>query len=797
MKFSEKWLREWIHINIDSHVLYNQISSSGIEVESVEKFDPIFDGVVVGEIIKCIIHSRLNNLKVLKVDIGGKILNIFCKAPNCRNGIKVAVATVGAVLPKGIKIKKKYLQGQVSEGMLCSFFELGMFYSDQIIEFPQETSIGVNVNDYLSLKDSIIKISTTSNRPDGLSVLGLSRNIAALNNFKIPILKYKPILPKTEKTIDIYIQSLEERINCVGRIIQDININIDTPFWIKKKLFFSDILPVNVIEDIINYVLIETGQPLNVLDTNNIDDCIIIRMANNKESIFLKNNIKLDLNKKCLVFSDKYKILCIPGNINSNLSKINEKTKNIFLTSSLIDKKLISHIIKHTKSNNNKVLEYYNYGIDPSLQEYAIEYTTDLILKICAGIPGPLVKSKNFKTDSFPYHSKIKLYYKTVKKVIGCFIDSTIISNILHNLNYQIISQKEYWDVIPPSWRFDILIEEDVIADILRIYGYDNIPLTPLQESLNFRKKNKSIDFLLDKFTVILINKGYYEIITYGFIDSKIHDLIFLKKKKLLLSNPISQDMSCMRLSLWPGLLKTISYNKNRQQKNIRLFEIGLCFLVDEKENLGVKQEIFLAAAISGDYVKESWFSKKRKVDFYDLKGDLESILESICELDDIEFRREIVSGLHPQQSAAIYFKNNFIGSIGAIDPKLEKELNINNCTFLFEISLNNFLDITPLKIREISKFPTSRRDLAILISKEISVSDVINTCKKFFTNKKVEINLFDVYSGIEISNQEKSLGISFVFQNMKKTLEENEINLMMNDCIGVLKKKFQVILRK
>jgi phenylalanyl-tRNA synthetase beta chain len=265
----------------------------------------------------------------------------------------------------------------------------------------------------------------------------------------------------------------------------------------------------------------------------------------------------------------------------------------------------------------------------------------------------------------------------------------------------------------------------------------------------------------------------------------------------MLLSNPISQDMSCMRLSLWPGLLKNISYNKNRQQHSIRFFESGFCFSVDKEKYLGIRQEMFLAAVISGNYLKENWYDKSRKLDFYDLKGDLESILESTCELNDIEFRHEIIIGLHPEQSASIYLRNHFIGNIGTIDPRLIKELNISSSTFLFEISLSSFSDMKPSQIQEISKFPTTRRDIAILISENIPVYNVIQICRKFFIDKKVEINLFDVYSCKEFSNQQKSLGISFIFQDEKRTLQDNEINLMMNDCIGVLKEKFQVILRK
>ncbi|WAI18154.1 MAG: phenylalanine--tRNA ligase subunit beta [Buchnera aphidicola (Acyrthosiphon caraganae)] len=795
MKFSEKWLREWIDPNVNSTVLCEQISNSGIEVENIEHFKSIFYGVIVGKIVQCILHSQYNNLKILKVDIGKKkLLNIVCGASNCCNNMKVAVATVGAILPKNIIINAKLLKGELSEGMLCSFSELGIFFDDKkIIEFPKETLIGTNVNEYLSLKDNIIKVSITSNRPDGLSLLGLSRNIAAINNLTIPPLKQKSIPIIIEKKIDIDIQSKKECINYSGRIIQNINMNVETPFWMKKKLFFSDVLSENIMTNIINYVLIELGQPLNILNADCIDGAIIVRMANKKEKVFLKNNIKTTLNEKILVFADKNKILSIPGNINSNIVDINENTKNIFLSSALIDKKAISCIIK--KMNSNKALEYYNYGIDPCIQNYAIEYATDLIIKICGGMPGPINSNKSHS----PIHKNntIRLYHQKLNKITGFLIDPTIVSNILSSLDYQLNFQKNFWDVIPPSWRFDILIEEDVISDILRIYGYNNICLTPLKENLNCSNKNELTDSLLKKFSVILTNKGYYEVINYGFIDPKIHNLIFPNKKTLLLSNPISQDMSCMRLSLWPGLLKNISYNKNRQQANIRIFESGLCFSIDKKEHLGVRQEIFLAAVISGNDIKENWYDKIRKMDFYDLKGDLESILESVYQLDDIEFRREKISGLHPSQSASVYCKNHLIGSIGTIDPRLEKELNINSTTFLFEISLNNFSDIKPLKIQEISKFPTIRRDIAILISKDIAVYNIIKKCKEFFIDEKVEINLFDMYFSKEFNTDKKSLGISFIFQNKTRTLQDEEINLMMNDCIEVLKNKFQAVLRK
>lgn len=794
MKFSETWLREWLNLKIDSITLCNQISDSGLEIECIDMFEPRLNGVLIGKVIQCTPHSTLKKLKVAKVDIGNqRILNIVCGAPNCRNGIKVAVATIGSILPNKLKINIRHIQGESSEGMLCSFQEIGLFHDNKIIEFSDDASLGDNISDYLSLKDNIIKINTTPNRPDGLSILGLARNISSVNNLYFTPFRYKFFPFSIPEKLQVKIEAKKQCINYSGRIIKNINIDVKTPFWMQKKLFLCDLLSKNIIENIINYVLIEFGQPLNVLNLDNIDSLIIVRMAKENELIVLKDNVKISLNKNILVFSDKNKILSIPGNLNADNLEINKDTKNIFLNTCLIDKQSIFHISKKIKPN--KILDYYNHGIDPFLQNYAIEYATNLIIKICGGSAGPIINKKSI--SSFYSSNIIRLYYTNLYKLTGAVINKIIISNILFNLNYKFIFQEEYWDVMPPSWRFDILVEEDVINDILRIYGYDNICLTPLKETLNFNKKNKSIDDLLEKSRNVLVNKGYYEVITYGFINPKIHSLMFPNREKLLISNPISQEMSCMRSSLWPGLIKIVSYNKNRKQDSIRFFESGLCFYKNKKENLGIKQELLLGGIISGNYSRENWHSKIRKVDFYDLKGDLESLLESIFGLQSIDFRPLLIPGLHPEQSASVFFRNNLIGSIGAIDPRIEKDLNVYHSTFLFEISLNNLFNIPPIKIKEISKFPTSRRDISIVLSEYVMFSDIINECKKIFINKKVEINLFDVYSFKEHSCQKISLGISFIFQDEERTLTEYEITLMVDNCIGVLKRKFKVILRK
>ncbi|CAL4319625.1 Phenylalanine--tRNA ligase beta subunit [Buchnera aphidicola (Protaphis terricola)] len=803
MKFSEKWLREWINPNIDINQLSDQIINSGIEIESIDKITPLFQGVVVGKIINCILHPILNNLKIVKVDIGkNKFLNIICGASNCRNKIKVAVATVGSHLPNNIKINLKKIRGYTSEGMLCSFSELGLFNSNnKIIEFPEKTPIGVNVNNYFLLEDNIIKVNITPNRPDGLSILGISRNIAVLNHLNTIQVKEKNVSVNIPDKFPVYIDTNRKYINFFGRIIQNIDINAPTPFWMKKKLFMCEMLTENIITNIINYILLEIGQPLNVINSDRIDNYIKIKTAKDKEILILKDNSKIVLDQDILMFTDKTKILFIPGNINSYLLDIDKDTKNIFLNSYFIDKKFISKIIK--KLGSNKVLNYYNYGIDITLQKYAMEYATDLILKICGGNAGPIIKEEN--SYYINNRKKIKLFHKNINKIIGFLIDNKLISDILFRLEYQVEFKEQYWNVIPPSWRFDILIEEDVIADILRIYGYNNVPLNLLKEdfNLNFFKKSNIFrkNYILDRLLTFLIHRSYYEIITYPFINPILqNDILSVNNKELFISNPISKDYACMRISLWPGLLKTLSYNKkNKKQDSVRLFEHGLCFSMDNQKNLGVNQEMFLGGVISGFDHQETWFSKQRKVDFYDLKGDLESILNLICGINNWEMKSEEVKGLHPGQSAKIFFNNKFIGSIGKIHPFLEKKLDLNANTFLFELLIDkifNLKNTEDFKVKEYSKFPSSRRDISILISENISYSEIIQVCKNCFLNKKVKINLFDVYSCDKFFNK-KSLGISFIFQDNKKTLKENEINLMLDYCIKILIKKFKIILRK
>ncbi|WP_178919004.1 phenylalanine--tRNA ligase subunit beta [Buchnera aphidicola] len=803
MKISEKWLREWVDPKINSLILSEQIVNSGIEIESIQKISPLFQGVVVGKIISCVRHKKFNFLKIIKVDVGKKnLLNILCKAENCRKEIKVAVAVIGSVLPNNIKINAKKIYDYKSEGMLCSFLELGLSYSNnnEIIEFPKSTPIGIDVNDYFLLEDNIIKVNTTANRPDGLSIMGIARNIAVINNMNIVLLKEKnnPVI-KTNQ-FPIYVNSEEKDVNFFGRVIEKVNINVQTPFWMRKKLFMCEILSENIIMNIINYVLIEIGQPLNVLNSDMIDSFIQIKTNNEKKVFSLKKDLKIVLDKNTLAFFDKSKILFIPGNINSDLLEIDQNTKNIFLVSYSADRESIFNIIKTVGSN--KILNYYNHGIDFSLQKYALEYATELIIEICGGNAGTISCYKN--NSNLTYSNKIKLYYENINKIAGFFIDSKIFLNILLRLDYKIENKKKYWNVIPPTWRFDILIEEDVIGDILRIYGYDKISLVPLKTSFshNFCQETDDFkkDYMLDHLSNSLVYRGYYEVITYPFVDPILQKNILLNnEKELFISNPISQDFSCMRRSLWPGLIKTLCYNKNRKQDSLRFFEKGLCFLIDDQRALGVHQQIFLGGVISGFNKKENWCSKRRKVDFYDLKGDLESILELICGLNNYKIKKCKVLGLHPNQSAKIVFNDNLIGNFGKIDPILEEKLDLNSDTFLFELFIDKIFDLkisNNFKVKDYSKFPSSRRDISILISDSILYADIIKVCRNCFLDQEVKINLFDIYK-CENTPNKKSLGISFIFQNQRKTLKENEINLMLDYCIKTLINEFQIILRK
>lgn len=794
MKFSELWLREWVNPAIDSEALSDQITMTGLEVDGVEPVAGEFHGVVVGEVVECGQHPNADKLRVTKVNVGGeRLLDIVCGAPNCRLGLKVAVATVGAVLPGDFKIKPAKLRGEPSEGMLCSFSELGIKEDHSgIIELPADAPIGTDIRDYLKLNDHAIEISITPNRADCLSILGVARDVAATNKMTLIEPEIAAVKATINDSFPIRVDAPEACPRFLGRVIKDIDVTAPTPMWMQEKLRRGGIRSIDPVVDITNFVLLELGQPQHAYDLDKLNGAIIVRMAQPDETLVLLDGTQAKLTQDTLVIADETGALGIAGIFGGEHSGVNNGTKNILLECAFFNPLSITGRARgyglHTDASHR-----FERGVDPQLQFKAMERATQLILDICGGQAADIIDVTH--QEYLPKASTITLTRKKLDRLLGHHIDDSQVTDILTRLGCQVTVNSGSWDVIAPSWRFDMAIEEDLVEDVARLYGYNNIPDVPVRADL-IMTQHKEAKLPLKRVKTLLVDRGYQEAITYSFVDPKIQALVHPEQEVLILPNPISADMSAMRLSLLTGLLTTVVYNQNRQQSRVRLFETGLRFVPDTKAEYGIRQELMLAGVIAGNCFEEHWSLDKQIIDFFDLKGDLEAVLELTGKLNQITFKQEAHFALHPGQSAGIYLENEYIGFIGVIHPELERKLDLNSRTVVFEIRWDAIAERILPDAKQISRYPANRRDIAVVIPENVAAADVLAECKKVGINHIVGINLFDVYCGGGIAEGYKSLAISLTFQDTQRTMEEEEITATVDQCVAALKQRFQASLR-
>ncbi|NPE54074.1 phenylalanine--tRNA ligase subunit beta [Dickeya dadantii] len=794
MKFSELWLREWVNPAISSDALSEQITMAGLEVDGVEPVAGAFHGVVVGEVVECAQHPNADKLRVTKVNVGGdRLLDIVCGAPNCRQGLKVAVATVGAVLPGDFKIKAAKLRGEPSEGMLCSFSELGI--SDDhsgIIELPADAPLGTDIREYLKLDDNTIEISVTPNRADCLGILGVARDVAVLNELALTAPATEPVTATIADRFPIQVDATEACPRYLGRVVKGINVKAATPLWMREKLRRCGIRSIDPVVDVTNYVLLELGQPMHAFDLNRLEGGIVVRMAKEGETLRLLDGTDATLSADTLVIADHQKALAMGGIFGGEHSGVNGETQDVLLECAYFNPLSITGRARryglHTDASHR-----YERGVDPALQHQAMERATRLLLDICGGEAGPVVEAVSEK--DLPARATIALRRDKLDRLIGHVISDEKVSDILNRLGCQVTQTADGWQAVAPSWRFDMAIEEDLVEEVARVYGYNNIPNIPTQAPLKMTQ-HREADLALKRVKTLLVDHGFQEAITYSFVDPKIQSLIHPGEEALILPSPISVEMSAMRLSLWSGLLGAVVYNQNRQQSRLRLFESGLRFVPDQRADLGVRQETMLAGVITGTRYEEHWDLARQAVDFYDLKGDLEAVLALTGKLSVLEFRAESHPALHPGQTAAIYLAGERIGYIGVIHPELERKLDLNGRTVVFEVLWDKLAERVVPEAADISRFPANRRDIAVVVAESVPAGDVLAECKKVGANQLVGVNLFDVYRGKGVAEGYKSLAISLVLQDTARTLAEEEIAATVAQCVAALKQRFQASLR-
>ncbi|WP_370550355.1 phenylalanine--tRNA ligase subunit beta [Edwardsiella tarda] len=794
MKFSELWLREWVNPAINSAALSEQITMAGLEVDGVEPVAGAFHGVVVGEVVECHQHPNADKLRVTKVNVGGeRLLDIVCGAPNCRQGLRVAVATIGAVLPGDFKINAAKLRGEPSEGMLCSFSELGI--SDDhngIIELPADAPLGCDLRDYLKLDDNTIEISVTPNRADCLGILGIARDVAVLNDLPLAVPAQAPVEVSIDDRFPIEVQAAEACPRYLGRVVRGIDVTAKTPLWMSEKLRRCGIRSIDAVVDVTNYVLLELGQPMHAFDLNRLQGGIVVRMAREGETLTLLDGNQATLASDTLVIADHQQPLALAGIFGGEHSGVNGETRDVLLECAYFNPLAITGRARryglHTDASHR-----YERGVDPQLQQRAMERATELLLALCGGQAGPVI---DVSSDAYlPQPATITLQRSKLDRLIGHPISDEQVLAILQRLGCQVNVVEGGWQALAPSWRFDMTIEEDLIEEVARVYGYNNIPDVPLRADL-VMTAHREADLPLKRVKTLLVDRGYQEAITYSFVDPKVQALLHPQQPALILPSPISVDMSAMRLSLWSGLLGAVVYNQNRQQTRVRLFETGLRFVPDERANLGIRQDMMLAGVIAGPRNEEHWGMERQAVDFYDLKGDLEAVLELTGKLDEVQFRAEAHDALHPGQSAALYLQGERIGFIGVVHPELERKLDLNGRTVVFEVRWDALADRRIPQAREISRYPANRRDIAVVVAENVPAEEVLAECKKVGANQVVGVNLFDVYCGKGVAEGYKSLAISLVLQDTTRTLEEEEIAATVAKCVEALKQRFQASLR-
>jgi len=776
MRFSEAWLREWVNPPVDSRQLADQLSMAGLEVDSVEPAAPAFSGVRVGWVRAVAPHPDAEKLRVCRVDLDeGEPLQIICGAANVAEGMKVPVATVGACLPGDVKIKKAKLRGVESSGMICSAKELGLAESsDGILPLPGDAPVGEDLRVWMALDDQCIEVDLTPDRGDCLSVAGIAREVAVINRTPLRAPTIPPVEPSHDGGLDVHLMAPAACPRYVCRVIRNIDPSVATPLWMQERLRRGGIRTISPVVDVTNYVLLELGQPMHGFDLAKLDGEIRVRMAAPGERIALLNGDDLDLRQDTLVIADARKPVALAGIMGGAETAVGPETRDILLESAFFAPLAISGKARtyglHTDSSHR-----FERGVDPRLQDRAVERATRLLLDVVGGEPGPVVEK--VAGDELPERPALRLRQTRIAQVLGLELSADTIADILNRLGMDALPTEEGWLVTPPSARFDLLHEVDLIADIGRIYGYNRIPVSHGSSAFVTRSTPEA-ELDLDRVRLALVDRGFREVITYSFVSPEIQALVDPDRDVLRLSNPLSGDLSVMRTSLWPGLLQTARYNQARQQERVRIFESGLRFRLGPD---GLQQGPGLGGLILGGADPEQWGQKVRMADFFDLKADVEALLALTGSPGCFRFVPGSHPALHPGQTARVQRDGNPVGVLGMLHPSLSKRLDLSGNAFLFE------LDIEPLRhgvlprFAPISRFPSIRRDIAILVDEAVTFSAVADCIRSAETDLLREVVLFDLYAGENIESGRKSFALGLILQASSQTLTEEVIE----DSVG------------
>ena len=787
MIISEQWLRTWVSPQVTTDALSHKLTMIGLEVDSIAGAAEAFSGVVVAQIIAAEQHPDADKLRVCTVNAGDETVQIVCGAPNARAGLIAPLAKVGAVLPGDFKIKKAKLRGVESQGMLCAGAELTISEdNDGLMELPADAPIGANIREYLSLDDQVIELGLTPNRADCHSVRGIARDVAVAFDETLHETAIAPVESTIADTFPVAIEATAKCPRYLGRVIKSVDLSRPTPDYMRERLERAGLRSIDAAVDVTNYVLLELGQPLHAFDLDQLNGGIVVRECKPDEVLTLLDGTEQALEPGTLVIADHTQPLALAGIMGGADSGVSGSTTNLFLESAFFTPELMAGRARsyglHTDASHR-----YERGVDFQLQREAMERATQLFIDAVGGEAGPVTEVVS--DADLPVNEAVLLREAQIEKLLGIKIDRVEVERILEGLGFWVVGHNQGWLCTAPSWRFDMGLEVDLIEELARIIGFDAIPSQPIKANLIPLAVPETARALrLAKND--LVARGYFEAVTFSFVAPELQAHFDPELSPIALKNPISADLAVMRTSLIPGLLKAIAHNASRQQSRVKLFETGLKFMPGE----GTEQIPMLAIAVSGLRDLEGWSTDKTAADFFDVKGTVEGLLTNLG--DRLTFEASVFPGLHDGQSAAILVDGKCVGRIGAVHPSVRKVMGIPANTVVAEVLQSVVNEVAMPAYDDISKYPETRRDLALVADKSAASAEVLSTIRKAAGSLLTKLDLFDVYEGAGLAEGKKSLAIGLTFQDQSRTLDESEVSSAVDQVLDSLKEKLGIELR-
>lgn len=791
MKFPESWLRTLVNPSLSSSELAHSLTMAGLEVEAIESAAPDFNKVVVAEVLSVKKHPDADRLNVCQVNVGeaihNKPLQIVCGATNVCVGAKVPCALIGAQLPF-MNIKQVRVRGVESFGMLCSTKELGIGEATEgLLLLPSDAPTGTDFRNYYELDDKLFTLKLTPNRADCLGLSGVAREVAAIVSAKLNPIEIKLVKSEISDALTVHVDEPDACPLYCGRVIRNIHLDIPTPTWMTRRLERSGIRAVNSVVDVTNYVMLETGQPIHAFNlakiARELSGIIHVRYANSGEKLLLLNGKNLALQSDMLLIADEVNPLALAGIMGGSESRVEQGATDLFLESAFFSPRVIAGKSLQLGISSDSA-HRFERGVDFATTRNAMERATSLILDICGGHAGPITEVKG----KMPQRNPILLQMKRVQLILGINLDKNKITELLQRLQFNFSIKKEIFHVIPPTYRFDLVIEEDLIEEIARIYGYNRIPANLPLVSLNIQPEPEAVHTPM-QLRRILVARDYQEVINYAFVDAEWEKNFSNNSTPVMLKNPISSQMGVMRSNLIGGLISNLQFNLNRKQTRIRLFEIGSCFV---RENETYVQSEKLAGLCYGDIVAEQWGLPERNVDFYDAKADIEALFWP----EIISFEGTSHPAIHPGKSAQIRLGEKIAGWLGELHPRWQQKADLPKSVVLFELDLDSLMRRTLPTVGEIPKYPSVRRDIAVIVADGINAQSLLESMWALNSPIISEISLFDVYRGEGMTRGKKSLAFRVLLQDTKKTLIDAEADFVITKLIKILENKFEAKLR-